>query len=608
MRFTRPSWVTHQEQADQKRVTLYSCHVHPDGSRLATGGLDAKIRIWSTLPILDANADQEDVPKKLCTLTMHNDVTDLAWSPKDRYLASVGLDSKVIIWCGYTLDPLRKLDQHQGFVKGVCWDPVGEFLATQSDDKSVKVWRTTDWGLEATVTKPFQDSPGSTFFRRLSWSPDGAHITASNAMNNNGYVFVAAVIARNEWTSDICLVGHENTVEVAAYNPHIFLRDPEGDVQSTNICSVVALGADDLSVSIWQTKSPRPIIVTKEVFESPIYDLSWSTNGLTLYACSADGSLGVFDFDRTELDGIVGLEDKETYLQRFGFQPPPEAMPPQMKMHAQGYDGGGMNGTTTPAAVVQAAAAAAMDPGPAFDRKGRRRIKPVFISPLSTIGSFATSAAPAPYVPNASSAQPYSQPFPSANGHQASTSYPSAYPMDRSGVHHSQTDFRNSNQNMSFSGGFDTDGDTSMAAPANFYEGKYGSKRKASEMGDGDDASVSVSGAASSRAPKARTLGGDRAREPVGPIKELRPAISGYGFGEEAGGRARVRLVIPPLKSYITAKSDERDEDVFEGRNFDDGKPSEVSLVSGKQTQFLDYPPSAPLSLAVTGYFCACRR
>ena len=31
------------------------------------------------------------------------DVTDLAWSPGDRYLASVGLDSQVIIWCGFTL-------------------------------------------------------------------------------------------------------------------------------------------------------------------------------------------------------------------------------------------------------------------------------------------------------------------------------------------------------------------------------------------------------------------------------------------------------------------------------------------------------------------------
>jgi hypothetical protein len=58
-----------------------------------------------------------------------------------------------------------------------------------------------------------------------SWSPDGAHITASNATNNKGFVFIAAVIARNSWTSEISLVGHENTVEVAV------------SVYSSNACS-----------------------------------------------------------------------------------------------------------------------------------------------------------------------------------------------------------------------------------------------------------------------------------------------------------------------------------------------------------------------------------
>lgn len=66
-------------------------------------------------------------------------MTDLAWAPNDRYLASVGLDSTVIVWCGYSLERLHRISQHNGFVKGVCWDPVGEYLATASDDRSVKV-------------------------------------------------------------------------------------------------------------------------------------------------------------------------------------------------------------------------------------------------------------------------------------------------------------------------------------------------------------------------------------------------------------------------------------------------------------------------------------
>ena len=42
-------------------------------------------------------------PSSVPQSALCEDVTDLAWSPEDRYLASVGLDSSVIIWCGYTL-------------------------------------------------------------------------------------------------------------------------------------------------------------------------------------------------------------------------------------------------------------------------------------------------------------------------------------------------------------------------------------------------------------------------------------------------------------------------------------------------------------------------
>lgn len=105
------------------------------------------------------------------------------------------------------------IDQHGGFVKGVCWDPIGEYLATQSDDKTVKIWDTSSWTLVETVSEPFKHSPGNTFFRRLSWSPDGSFIAASNAMN--GPVFVAAIIERDQWHSDFSFVGHENTIQVA---------------------------------------------------------------------------------------------------------------------------------------------------------------------------------------------------------------------------------------------------------------------------------------------------------------------------------------------------------------------------------------------------------
>lgn len=50
-------------------------------------------------------------------------------------------------------------------VKGLTWDPVGKYIASQADDHSLRVWRTVDWQMEANITKPFSEvnksAPGS---------------------------------------------------------------------------------------------------------------------------------------------------------------------------------------------------------------------------------------------------------------------------------------------------------------------------------------------------------------------------------------------------------------------------------------------------------------
>ena len=78
--------------------------MHPDGSRIATGGLDAKIRIWSTKPILNSVSEQSNrPPKSLCTLTMHTGpVLCVRWAHSGRWLASGSDDEIVMIW---DLDP-----------------------------------------------------------------------------------------------------------------------------------------------------------------------------------------------------------------------------------------------------------------------------------------------------------------------------------------------------------------------------------------------------------------------------------------------------------------------------------------------------------------------
>lgn len=49
------------------------------------------------------------------------------------------------------------LKGHSGLVKGVTWDPIGKYLSSQSDDKSLRIWRTADWQQEAVIKEPFQE-------------------------------------------------------------------------------------------------------------------------------------------------------------------------------------------------------------------------------------------------------------------------------------------------------------------------------------------------------------------------------------------------------------------------------------------------------------------
>jgi hypothetical protein len=80
----------------------------------------------------------------LCRLvrTTQSDIYDLAWSPSSRELCSVSVDSKVAVWdvTGEKSPLLSTFTSHSNYVQGACWDPADEFLVSQSNDRSCRVY------------------------------------------------------------------------------------------------------------------------------------------------------------------------------------------------------------------------------------------------------------------------------------------------------------------------------------------------------------------------------------------------------------------------------------------------------------------------------------
>ncbi|KAK7306446.1 hypothetical protein VNO77_44386 [Canavalia gladiata] len=63
---------------------------------------------------------------------------------------------------------------HRSLVTGVPWDPIGFFIASQSDDKTVIIGKISDKSLAHRTDGHWAKSFGSTFSKKLGWSPCGA--------------------------------------------------------------------------------------------------------------------------------------------------------------------------------------------------------------------------------------------------------------------------------------------------------------------------------------------------------------------------------------------------------------------------------------------------
>lgn len=394
MRIIKPSWLSHS--GEQKDFEVYSCHISPDGKRLATAGGDGHVRVWSTEAIYNSHDSeyQKTKPRQLCHMSHHlgtihsvrfspngrylasgaddkmicvyhldrsppaaifgtnepppvenwktykrlighdNDVQDLAWSYDSSILVSVGLDSKIVIWSGTTFEKLKTISLHGSHVKGITFDPANKFFATASDDRTIKIFRFTAPGpnatatdmvdnfvLETSISTPFKSSPLTTYFRRCSWSPDGNHIAAANAVN--GPVSSVAIIERTRWDSEINLIGHEGPTEVCMFSPRLFHTVKPDSSDTTDgsggqLVTVIASAGQDKTLSIWNTNTSRPVVILQDLAGKAIADLAWTPDGQTIFAASLDGSVIVAKFGEGELGWVAQTEENDRALQKYG--------------------------------------------------------------------------------------------------------------------------------------------------------------------------------------------------------------------------------------------------------------------------------------------------
>lgn len=108
---------------------MYSVTVSSDGSRLASGGLDGKIRIWSIDTIL-----------KFTSISQNEDDSNIQVGKRRKTQEKPKITKKEGLPDKSFCRPLCSMGRHTGAVTCVRFSPSGRFLASGSDDRILLIW------------------------------------------------------------------------------------------------------------------------------------------------------------------------------------------------------------------------------------------------------------------------------------------------------------------------------------------------------------------------------------------------------------------------------------------------------------------------------------
>lgn len=125
----------------------------PAGDVLASAGDDGTVLFWVRSDQMrpsfgespfgadgEAQYEKESWRVRIMTRATSQELYDMAWSPDGESVLVGGTDFAARIINAADGTVTREISEHQHYVQGVAWDPLNQFLATQSSDRAVHLY------------------------------------------------------------------------------------------------------------------------------------------------------------------------------------------------------------------------------------------------------------------------------------------------------------------------------------------------------------------------------------------------------------------------------------------------------------------------------------
>ncbi|XP_028656521.1 chromatin assembly factor 1 subunit B [Erpetoichthys calabaricus] len=316
----------------------------PNSELLASGGDDAVILLWKLNDSKEPEqvTFQEDEDAQLNkeswtvfkTLRGHiEDVYDISWSSDGNFMVSGSVDNTAIMWDVNKGQKMSIFNDNKSYVQGVTWDPLGQFIATLSCDRVMRVYSTQTrrkvYGVskisagiategEVKSYRMFHDDSMRSFFRRLTFSPDGSVlfapagcVEAGENVTNTTYVF-----SRKNYKRPIAHLPCPAKATLAVRCCPVFFElrkstNKDDSAQKNSLFNfpyrmVFAVASED-SLFLYDTQQSFPFGYISNIHYHTLSDVTWSSDGSFLAVASTDGYCSFVTFE----DGELGTPLKE---------------------------------------------------------------------------------------------------------------------------------------------------------------------------------------------------------------------------------------------------------------------------------------------------------